>query len=531
MKKILILGAGLMQKPAILAAKKLGVESVVVDANPNALCAPMADRFEPIDLKDREALVKLARSLGGDLSGVFTAGTDFSSSVSYVAEKLGLSAHPFQSALNASDKVRMRTCFKKKNVPSPHFKEVSRSEIDSFCKESSVGGGHFPLVVKPCDNMGGRGCRLVRTKDELFSALSLAVKNSRTARAICEDFMEGDEYSIDAIVFDGTLTITGFADRHVYFPPYFIEMGHSLPSKVSEKIKNELIATFALGIKALGLNRGVAKADIKYTKNGPMIGEIAARLSGGYMSGWTFPYASGIDLTCEAMKIALNLPPDEIISKRESIPWQPHESVLGAESPFKIYEIKTNLFSAERAWISIPGKIKSIEGLDLARTAYGVRDVLPRAKEGDEVDFPRNNVEKCGNIIAVALSREEAKKGAEEAVSRVVLRLCPKNAQTERFLHFQKNADEDDFPPCAFDISEEEPCPFPETVLSSHEIAPFIPEQLGSKVDWNHRSLKKSAELFDSLAKNHGELSGKKLWTALIRGGLQGALYVSDSEE
>ena len=61
MKKIMILGAGLMQKPAILAAKELGFESVVVDGNPKAVSVPLADRFEPIDLKDRESLLRLAQ--------------------------------------------------------------------------------------------------------------------------------------------------------------------------------------------------------------------------------------------------------------------------------------------------------------------------------------------------------------------------------------------------------------------------------------------------------------------------------------
>ena len=48
-ENILILGAGLMQKPAILAGKNLGLNVVVIDANPNAVCVPLADRFEKID--------------------------------------------------------------------------------------------------------------------------------------------------------------------------------------------------------------------------------------------------------------------------------------------------------------------------------------------------------------------------------------------------------------------------------------------------------------------------------------------------
>ena len=535
--KILILGAGLMQKPAILAAKHLGFKAVVVDANKNAVAVPLADEFFPVDLKDRAALLELAKKLNGkgELKGVFTAGTDFSASVSYVAENLGLPAHSFEAALNASDKVRMRACFEKSGVPSPKFQELDESIIsENLCKSVD-----YPKVVKPCDNMGGRGCRLVRNQNEFLPAVSNAIQNSRSHRAIFEDYMEGAEFSIDSIVYNGTLTITGFADRHIFYPPYFIEMGHSLPSKVDLKIKNELIATFALGIKALGLTCGVAKADIKYTKNGPMIGEIAARLSGGYMSGWTFPYASGMNLTEEAMKIAVGKEPDYLLSNRVSLLWQPHESVKGKAQPFELYEITNTLVSAERAWLSIPGTVSKIYGLSEVKQIYGVRDVLPRSKEGDKVNFPRNNVEKCGNIIAVGINHEQAYKSAEEAVSEIVLRLEPNNPQTEAFLSGRCEIDEEGFPVSAFTF-----CPNKENSITVGEgtkipakakAIDFLPESLiplaDSIKDWNHRSLRKTLEKFDEICPDHGELDGKTFWQAVLRGGIQGALYVADNIE
>ncbi|MBQ8013233.1 MAG: ATP-grasp domain-containing protein [Treponema sp.] len=533
--KILILGAGLMQKPAILAAKHLGLKAVVVDANEKAVAVPLADEFFPVDLKDRSSLLELAEKLNGkgELKGVFTAGTDFSASVSFVAEKLGLPAHSFEAALNASDKVRMRACFEKSGVPSPKFRELDESIISENLCESV----DYPKVVKPCDNMGGRGCRLIRNKNEFLPALTNAIQNSRSHRAIFEDYMEGAEFSIDSIVYNGTLTITGFADRHIFYPPYFIEMGHSLPSKAGLKIKNELIATFALGIKALGLTCGVAKADIKYTKNGPMIGEIAARLSGGYMSGWTFPYASGMNLTEEAMKIAVGKEPDYLLSNRVSLPWQPHESVKGKSQPFELYEITNTLVSAERAWLSIPGTVSEIYGLSEVRQIYGVRDVLPRAKEGDRVNFPRNNVEKCGNIIAVGINHEQAYKSAEEAVSEIVLRLEPNNPQTEAFLSGKSEIDEEGFPVSAFTF-----CPKNENSLTVGEgtkipagakTIAFLPESLiplaDSLKDWNHRTLRKTLEKFDEICPDHGELDGKSFWRAVLRGGIQGALYVADN--
>lgn len=534
-KKILILGAGLMQKPAILAAKHLGYKAVVVDANKNAVAVPLADEFYPVDLKDREALLELAKTLSkkGCLKGVFTAGTDFSASVSFVAENLGLPAHNFEAALNASDKVRMRACFEKEGVPSPKFIELTEDSL------SKIGEIEFPKVVKPCDNMGGRGCRLIRNQDEFQTSVTTAIKNSRTSRAIFEDYMEGAEFSIDSVVYNGTLTITGFADRHIFYPPYFIEMGHSLPSRVDSKIKNELIATFALGIKALGLTCGVAKADIKYTKNGPMIGEIAARLSGGYMSGWTFPYSSGMNLTEEAMKIAVGQEPDYLLSNRVSLPWQPHESVKGKTQPFELYEISSSLVSAERAWLSIPGKVSKIYGLDEVKQIYGVRDVLPRVKNGDKVDFPRNNVEKCGNIIAVGINSEQAYKSAEEAISSITLRLEPNNLETEKFLDGECESDEKGFPPSAFTFCPNESASVNvgegTKIPAGQKTIDYLPETLiplaDSLKDWNHCTLRKTLEKFDEICPNHAELDGKTFWSAVLRGGIQGALYIADNIE
>lgn len=537
-KKILILGAGLMQKPAILGAKHLGYKAVVVDANKNAVAVPLADEFYPVDLKDRESLLELAKKLNkkGELKGVFTAGTDFSASVSFVAENLGLPAHSFEAALNASDKARMRACFEKEGVPSPKFIEIDENAHAELVSKSDI---EFPKVVKPCDNMGGRGCRLVRNQDEFQTSVTTAIKNSRTNRAIFEDYMEGAEFSIDSVVYNGTLTITGFADRHIFYPPYFIEMGHSLPSRVDSKIKNELIATFALGIKALGLTCGVAKADIKYTKKGPMIGEIAARLSGGYMSGWTFPYSSGMNLTEEAMKIAVGQEPDYLLSNRVSLPWQPHESVKNKAQPFELYEISSTLVSAERAWLSIPGVVSNIYGLSEVKQIYGVRDVLPRVKIGDKVDFPRNNVEKCGNVIAVGINSEQAYKSAEEAISSITLRLEPNNPDTEKFLRGESEPDEKGFPPSAFTFS-----PNSESsvnvgegtkIPAGQKTIGYIPETLiplaDSLKDWNHCTLRKTLEKFDEICPDHAELDGKTFWSAILRGGIQGALYIADNIE
>jgi biotin carboxylase len=535
-KTVMILGAGLMQGPAIKAAKELGFKSFVADANSKAVCAKDADYFAPVDLKDKESLLECARIINSQekvLAGVFTAGTDFSANAAYVAKKFGLPGHEYDACLNASDKVRMRGCFQKNNIPSPGFEEVDEKRLLQILEDAENGKVKFPKVVKPADNMGGRGCRLVRNKEELKEAVLHAVKFSRTSRAIFEDYMEGPEFSIDAVVYKGTLTITGFADRHIYYPPYFIETGHTMPSVADEKTKNELIATFALGIKTLGLTEGIAKADIKYTQNGPMIGEIAARLSGGYMSGWTFPYSSDCFLTKEALKIAAGLEPSYILENRTPLNWTPHKSVSDREKPFELYELKSVRTSAERAWVSIPGKIASVKGLDEAAESDYVKDVFPRCKEGDSVDFPRNNVEKCGNVLTCAPDYKTAVEAAYKALNKITLVPELNNDRTDAFLEGIEQDDEKNFPPSFFEID----CDLSSAskIPAGKKACGYVPDSI-AKVwdnvrDPNHCTLHQAVKRFDELYPDHPELDGVKFWKACLRGSIQAMLYVSSYKD
>ena len=450
-KRILILGAGLMQGPAIRAAQELDCEVIAVDGNPNAVCAKEADKFFPIDLKDIPALIDLAKNLKEKgLHGVFTAATDFSVSVAAIAESCSLPGHSLEAARRASDKVLMRECFEKHGVPSPKFTHIFKNEIDEALQILKQKAIPFPITVKPADNMGARGCRLVYSQDELRPALEDAVNFSRSGKAIAEEFIEGEEFSLEALVINGEIFLNALADRHIFFPPYFVEMGHTIPSIKSKEECDELIRVFFLGIKALGLTNGAAKGDIFLRKADPQkngkrtacVGEIAARLSGGYMSGWTVPYSSGFDVTKAAVKIALGEPVDELPNSEAAR--------FSAERAAR--------FSAERAWISVPGIIKKIYGLEEARNTKNIKDVLPRLSEKDETVFPKNNVEKCGNVLSSAESYDRAVKASMEAVQKIFLRLERENNKTNLF--FEKTnpsiAVQGNYPPNFFKFPEDD---------------------------------------------------------------------------
>ena len=102
------------------------------------------------------------------------------------------------------------------------------------------------------------------------------------------------------------------------------------------------------GIKALNLKIGAAKGDIKVTKNGSMVGEIAARLSGGFMSAYTYPLSTGVNLIKNAIEIALGNPPSDLKPK-----W--------------------NKVSVEKAFLPGTGIIESIEYKKKDAFIFGVQ--------------------------------------------------------------------------------------------------------------------------------------------------------------
>lgn len=387
-KTIMIIGGGLLQLPAIQTAKKMGLQVIVTDYNPEAVGMKFADIPLVISTRDFEGTVREARRQNKltPINGVLTVGTDASMTVAAVASALNLPGIKFEDAEAATNKVKMRTRFKEHKVPSPKFYPVwSLADAKKACEKLK-----FPVVIKPCDNMGARGVMLIKEKGMIAEAYQNAKDSSPSGELIIEEFMDGSELSIDAVIYKGKITFTGIADRIIEDQPFFIEKGHTMPSFLPEKTIEEAKRVMTLGIKALNITHGFAKGDIKVTSTGVKIGELAARLSGGFMSTYTFPLSSGIDLMKAAIEIALGEEPSNL-------------------------EPSKNLVSIERAIIAKPGIVNRIIGLDEARQIKGINEIFISVNLGDKISKPKSNVEKAGHIIATAKTLEEAERIISEA--------------------------------------------------------------------------------------------------------------------
>ena len=526
-RKIIILGAGIMQLPALRIARDEGLWTIAFDGNPDALGKDLCDEFHVIDISDKEAVLEGARAVDA-VGGIFTAGTDFSASVAYTAEHLGLPGIDHATAMRATDKFVMREALASDGVAVPRYCLVTSNadgdrDGESAPDVSGVEALTPPLVIKPVDNMGARGVARVDEVSAAVEAVRSALPFSRTGRVIVEELIPGREYSLDAIIYRGHVRVCGVGDRHIRFPPYFVEVGHTIPTELSEKKRGILEEAFKRAIRSIGIDNGAAKGDIflveRDSGSGPsaVVGEIAARLSGGYMSGWTYPYASGVESTRAAIRIAMGQTPD-------------------------IPEHDGDGHCAERAVLSIDGQVRSFEGLDEAHKAEFVKNVFILREPGTRVRFPRNNVEKAGNVIAAAPSREEATSAAERAVAAIVPRLAPADTQTFCYLFV-------------------DPCPHPAYRAFSREQAALVAElpplpdhtavfpgaapnrppkrppnkppaalagwkSFDAPKNWSYESFAAAAARFLTYA--HSPPSGAGLM-ALRRGGVQGLLFLVDT--
>ncbi len=410
-KVIFIVGAGILQAPAIRTAKEMGLQTAVTDYNENAYGMKLADFPIVMSTRDVDGTVRVAKQFTRmrRIDGVITVGTDASLTVAAVQHALDLPGNRIDVAEATTNKIKMRRQLREHAVPEPEFYACwSYDDVMEAARKLK-----YPFVIKPADNMGARGVMKVKGPEVVRFAYERAKSATPRGEIICESFMDGPELSIDALIWNGDIHITGVADRIIEFPPYFVETGHIMPTNLPEKSVHEGVEVFKEGIHALGIEIGAAKGDIKLTSRGAMIGEIASRLSGGFMSAYTYPYSTGVNLIQAAIQIALGNPPGDL-------------------------EPKYRKFSVERAIIPGSGVVRSVEGIEEAISLKGVKNVFVTCEIGETVHIPTSNVEKCGNVIAVGDSREEALASANLGVKTLRIALGREGELNEGLI--RKNA-------------------------------------------------------------------------------------------
>lgn len=384
MSKLLIIGASILQLPAIKKAKELGHYVAVADFNPNAIGIPFADKFYNASTIDIDAICEVAKDFQPD--GIMTLATDMPMrSIAAATSLLGLPGISMDTAIKSTDKGEMIKAFKEHEVESPWFYIIeNEAQLQEVIPQIE-----YPCILKPTDNAGSRGVMLVNSETELHEAYKYSVSQSRGGWVILEEYMTGPEVSVEVMVVDGVPHVLQVTDKLTTGAPYFVEMGHNQPSMLPMEDVERIKDLACRAVKSVGINCGPSHVEIKLTPNGPKMVELGARMGGDCITTHLVPLSTGVDMIKATIDVSLGLTPDITPTLHKG--------------------------SAIRFFDAPNGIIAGIEGIEEAKQLDGVMEISLTKAVGDEVTEIHSSLDRCGFVIVQCDSASEAIEVCEKA--------------------------------------------------------------------------------------------------------------------
>ena len=385
MSRILIVGAGSYQVPAIKRAKEFGHEVFCVDYKEDQPGYAFADGYKIIDVKDKDSCLSYAKEI--DIDGVLTWGATLPlPTVNFIGENLHIPCISAFSSKISLNKFKIRNHLDNNGLHSRGntFQISSWDELKNYDLK-------LPFVVKPSDGSGSKGVSIVKKEDNIQEALKHAFECARNNEIYVEPYIDGEEFSVEAYVHNSecyiyTIIKTEFRWEEEY-PIYKQTTFLGIPSILEKKIEDEI----KKAVNALELNWGPINFDIivSSTDNKPYIIDVGIRNGQNLISSHIVPYSRGVDELDNSLNLCLGA---------NTIP-----------NPIR----KTYISS--RLLIYRPGIIKEIKEMSSLIGTNHIVDIILRKKEGDLLPSYQTKSDICGWVLTEGDTPELASKNADAA--------------------------------------------------------------------------------------------------------------------
>jgi biotin carboxylase len=334
--KLAIIGANMFQNELILKAQSLGIETHVFAWQAGDIGEKTADHFYPISITDLDLLVEKCREL--EIDAVASIASDLANiAVNFVGEKLGLRCNGISATKLSTDKFVMRNKLAASGLPIPFYQLVtSKDDLES-------GQLQLPVIVKPIDRSGSRGITKVDSTRDLESAITHAKQESFGEHVLVESFVDGREFSIEAISHEGHHHILQVTEKFTTGAPHFIEKGHIAPARLSPEERAQIHEVVSGSLTALAIRYGASHSEVKISSSGEIcVIEIGSRMGGDFIGSYLVQANTGFDFVEAVLHVALgNQITVEAISDSE------HETAIVwyffSDEEFKLFKANTKL--------------------------------------------------------------------------------------------------------------------------------------------------------------------------------------------
>lgn len=208
--------------------------------------------------------------------------------------------------------------------------------------------------------------------------------------------MEGEEFGVDGLVYEGRYILGGITGKHRSQPPDRFDLGLCMPPLISDADAQALEDTVSAALEAIEFRNGTTHIEVILHKDGPRIVEMAGRPGGARIPTDLVPMAYGMDYIADSLRIALG------------------------EAPI---EARRFLRGSAIYWIPAPpGRVLSISGVEAARALPGVKEVVVAAKPGDVLEPIIDCVTR--DKVGYVLTEGDTPQAAIDAATRACGALC-----------------------------------------------------------------------------------------------------------
>lgn len=379
---ILVFGVGELQKSIIERCKKKKLFVVGIDPMAEAMCRNLVDAFEVVGGQDFEKTVEVAERY--NVKGIVTAATDKPLvMMARVAEKLQLPFFSVETAEWSTDKLMMKQKFQESGIPCANgfilnsVDELTELKVD------------YPVIVKPRDNSGSRGVIYCNNLKEVEIAVKEALQYTKKGNVLIEEFIEGQEYSIEGIHYNGEHHVIQYTEKITTPLPYNVELGHIQPADISDREKIEINSIISRIAASLGFMNCASHTELKINQKGIFVIETSPRLGGDFITSHLVPLSTGVNMEEQLINISLG---DTIDYK-----WVNQASLI----TYFNFPIGTKI-------------INTISADEIGRRYPCVVDYKFNLKTGDEICLITNSLNRYGYFVIAGSNKQILLKQQEE---------------------------------------------------------------------------------------------------------------------
>jgi len=341
--------------------------------------------------------------------------------VALLAKEYGCLGNDPLTAFCCRSKYHMRQRLEAGGIPIPRY-QLCKSFTELKQAITDIG---LPCVAKPVGGNASYGTFLIRSEtdldalehqytasiahleqkavsddifafsDEELDLLGVEERIDMVHDYLIEEFMEGPEISVDALVQKGMITIVGMEEVGLPSPPYFTIGRCFMPFLCDEDTMRSIEKITEETIKAMKITDSPIHMELILTDTGPKVVEIACRIGGDNLHDSIFQ-TTGYNMMEEAIMISLGEP--------------------------RNYKIKTLCHTAmEFVRPTCDGVITSIDIPSPLRENPNITELEFGSKVGDHVAPPPKSFDSMGYINARGNTREEAQAHLDKALADITI--------------------------------------------------------------------------------------------------------------